>query len=77
MTNWTSVHDAAAAIVDELIEAQRRIDAGEPFNTTAADLGYTPGELRELFDARQTQERERAFKDKWQRIYDNDEQDLY
>ena len=77
MTNWTSVHDAASAIVDELIEAQRRIDAGEPFNTTAADLGYTPGELRELFDAQQTQERERAFKDKWRAIYDNDEQDLY
>ena len=77
MTNWTSVHDAAAAIVDELIEAQRRIDAGEPFNTTAADLGYTPGELRELFEAQQTQQRERAYKDKWQTIYDNDEQDLF
>ena len=74
---WTSVHDAAASIVDELIEAQRRIDAGEPFNTTAAELGYTPGELRELFDAQQTQQRENAFKQKWQTIYDNDEQDLY
>ena len=74
---WTSVNDAAAAIVDELIEAQRRIDAGEPFNTTAAELGYTPGELRELFDAQQTQQRENAFKQKWQTIYDNDEQDLY
>ena len=77
MTNWTSIHDAAAAIVGELIEAPRRIDAGEPFNTTAAELGYTPGELRELFEAQQCQQRERAFKDKWQTIFDNDEQDLY
>ena len=77
MTNWISIYDAAAKMRDELTEAQRRIDAGEPFNTTAAELGYTPGELRELFDAQQTQQRERAFKDKWQRIYDNDEQDLY
>ena len=74
---WISIYDAAAKMRVELTEAQRRIDAGEPFNTTAADLGYTPGELRELFDAQQTQQRERAFKDKWQRIYDNDEQDLY
>jgi len=74
---WISIHDAAAKMRDELIEAQRRIAAGEPFNTTAAELGYTPGELRELFDAQQTQERERAFKDKWQTIYDNDLQDLY
>ena len=35
----------------ELIEAQRRIDLGEPFNTTAADLGLTPLELREMLDA--------------------------
>jgi len=74
---WISIYDAAAKMRDELTEAQRRIDAGEPFNTTAADLGYTPGELRELFDAQQTQERERAFKDKWRAIYDNDLQDLY
>ena len=74
---WISIYNAAAKMRDELTEAQRRIDAGEPFNTTAADLGYTPGELRELFDAQQTQERERAFKDKWRAIYDNDLQDLY
>jgi hypothetical protein len=74
---WISIYDAAAKMRDELIEAQRRIDAGEPFNTTAADLGYTPGELRELFEAQQTQQRERAYKDKWRAIYDNDLQDLY
>ena len=74
---WISIYDAAAKMRDELIEAQRRIDAGEPFNTTAADLGYTPGELRELFEAQQTQQRENALKQKWQTIYNNDEQDLY
>ena len=77
MTNWTSIHDAAAKMFSNLDEAQRRIDAGEPLSTTAAEMGYTPGELRELFDAQQTQERERAFKDKWRAIYDNDEQDLF
>ena len=79
MTNWINVYDAAADLLQlrDLKEAQRRIDAGEPFNTTAAELGYTPGELRELFDAQQTQQRERAFKDKWRAIYDNDLQDLY
>ena len=35
----------------DLKEAQRRIDNGEPFNTTAADMGYTPIELRELLNA--------------------------
>jgi len=53
MTNWTSIHDAAAKMFSNLDEAQRRIDAGEPFNTTAAELGYTPGELRELLNAAQ------------------------
>ena len=104
---WISIYDAAAKMCDELIDAQRRIDAGEPFNTTAADLGLTPGELRELidaqrridadepfdttaadlgltpgelrelFEAQQTQQRENAYKQKWQTIYDNDEQDLF
>ena len=52
---WISIYDAAAKMRDELTAAQRRIDAGEPFNTTAAELGYTPGELRELFDAQQSE----------------------
>jgi len=42
---------AARSMTAELIEAQRRIDLGEPFNTTAADLGLTPSELREMLDA--------------------------
>ena len=74
---WTSVRDAAALMFSNLDEAQRRIDAGEPLNTTAAEMGYTPGELRELLDAAQCLARENAYKQKWQTIYDNDEQDLY
>lgn len=42
---------AARSMTAELIEAQRRIDLGEPFNTTAADLGLTPSELREMLEA--------------------------
>ena len=42
---------AARSMTAELIEAQRRIDRGEPLNTTAADLGLTPLELREMLDA--------------------------
>ena len=32
----------------EMAEAQRRIDAGEPFSTTAAEMGLTPAELSEM-----------------------------
>ncbi len=39
---------AALGSLVELKEAQRRIDLGEPFNTTAAELGLTPWELTEL-----------------------------
>ena len=55
---WISIYDAAAKMRDDLIEAQRRIAAGEPFNTTAAEIGFTPDELRELLHAQHTQERE-------------------
>ena len=41
---------AAALMIRELNEAIDRINAGEPFNTTAAELGFTPAELQELFD---------------------------
>ena len=77
MTQWTSAYDAAARLVDELTDARRRLDAGEAFNTTAAELGFTPFELRELLDAQQTQERESAQRQRWAAIYDNDQQDLY
>jgi hypothetical protein len=39
---------AALLMQPELIEAQRRINAGEPFSTTAAELGMTPAELSEM-----------------------------
>ena len=42
---------AVKSVEDDLNEAKRRIDNGEPFNTTAADMGYTPVELRELLGA--------------------------
>ena len=42
---------AAHSMRAELIEAQRRIDLGEPLSTTAADLGLTPLELREMLEA--------------------------
>ena len=42
---------AARSMTAELIEAQRRIDLGEPLSTTAADLGLTPSELREMLEA--------------------------
>ena len=42
---------AAHSMRAELIEAQRRIDLGEPLSTTAADLGLTPSELREMLEA--------------------------
>lgn len=41
---------AAEASKPELIEALRRIGNGEPFNTTAAELGLTPSEMQEMFD---------------------------
>ena len=41
---------AAALMIRELNEAIDRINAGEPFNTTAAELGFTPAKLQELFD---------------------------
>jgi len=41
---------AAGLMIKELNEAIDRINAGEPFNTTAAELGFTPKELRELLD---------------------------
>lgn len=45
------INRAAKLMAAQLQEAQRRIQLGEPFNTTAADIGCTPGELRELFEA--------------------------
>ena len=39
---------AALLMQPELIEAQRRINVGEPFSTTAAELGMTPAELSEM-----------------------------
>ena len=42
---------AAHRMRDELIEAQRRMDLGEPLSTTAAELGLTPSELREMLEA--------------------------
>ena len=39
---------AALTMLVELREAQRRIDVGEPFNTTASEIGLTPWELTEL-----------------------------
>ena len=39
---------AAEIIVDELRDAARRLDLGEPMATTAAELGLTPRELVEL-----------------------------
>ena len=33
---------------EELIEAQRRLELGEPLSTTAAELGLTPKELTDL-----------------------------
>ena len=41
---------AAGLMIKELNEAIDRINAGEPFNTTAAQLGFTPDELRELLE---------------------------
>lgn len=42
------VKRAARLMQPDLIEAQRRIDAGEPRSTTAAELGLTPNELAEM-----------------------------
>lgn len=39
---------AADQIMDELREAARRLDLGEPMATTSAELGLTPRELSEL-----------------------------
>ena len=50
MVNYVGVEKAAYSMRAELIEAQRRIDLGEPLNTTAAELGLTPGELQELLE---------------------------
>jgi hypothetical protein len=41
---------AANLMRDELIGAMGRINRGEPFSTTAAELGFTPSELEELFN---------------------------
>lgn len=41
---------AAALMTEELSAALDRINAGEPFSTTAAELGFTPDELQELID---------------------------
>ena len=41
---------AAGLMIKELNEAIDRMAAGEPFNTTAAELGFTPDELRELLE---------------------------
>jgi len=45
------INRAAKLMAAQLQEAQRRIQRGEPFGTTAADIGCTPAELRELFEA--------------------------
>jgi len=45
------INRAAELMSAQLQEAQRRIQLGEPFSTTAAEIGCTPGELRELFEA--------------------------
>jgi len=45
-----STKEAARQLREELEQAARRIEAGEPFNTTAAELGFTPEELAELFE---------------------------
>lgn len=34
-------------IHQDLLEAARRLDLGEPLSTTAAELGFTPSELKE------------------------------
>jgi hypothetical protein len=41
---------AAHIMRAELIEAQRRMELGEPLSTTAAELGMTPSEMQEMFD---------------------------
>ena len=41
---------AAALMTKELNAALDRINTGEPFNTTAAEMGFTPAELQELID---------------------------
>jgi len=41
---------AAHIMRAELIEAQRRMELGEPLSTTAAELGMTPSELREMLE---------------------------
>lgn len=43
-----NVAEAAQAIVEDLKEAARRMNLGEPMATTAAELGLTPRELTEL-----------------------------
>ena len=37
-------------MIKELKEAQRRIDMGEPVSTTAAEMGLTPNELKEMLE---------------------------
>ena len=36
---------------EELREAQKRLDSGEPLSTTAAEMGLTPKELTEMREA--------------------------
>ncbi len=47
MSNF-NVAEAAQAIIEDLKEAARRMNLGEPMATTAAELGLTPRELTEL-----------------------------
>ena len=54
--DWTEAHtqgDEEArhdAKLFDARQARQRLDAGEPFNTTAAELGLTPHELEVLLE---------------------------
>tara|TARA_R110002153_G_scaffold41498_1_gene118302 strand:- start:2890 stop:3201 length:312 start_codon:yes stop_codon:yes gene_type:complete len=50
----------ATAQALEMAEAQRRIDAGEPFSTTAAEMGLTPAELSEMLAIERPQQEDAA-----------------
>ena len=45
------VFKAAEASKPELLEAVRRIENGEPFSTTAEEIGLMPHEMQEMFEA--------------------------
>ena len=47
MSNFNA-EEAALSIIEDLKEAARRMNLGEPMATTAAELGLTPRELTEL-----------------------------